>query len=375
MSSQVTSRLSIAVLPDFPEERWPSMDLCAEMLHRELLSNADVELHRFVPRYTRFVSHVLPFGFADKFDRLRNRLRCYPKQVRVLRNEFDAYHVVDHSYSQLLLELPPGRAGVYCHDLDTFRCVLDPQRDARPRWFRAMTGRILKAFQSAAVVFHSTDSVKEELLRYGLIDPSRLVKAPYGYAREFCPQDPPGLPPAGVPDRFIMHVGSCIPRKRIDVLLATFERLHARDSDLHLVQVGGEWTPDQRATLLRVPADRVLQTRGIDRVQLASIYRRAAMVLQPSEAEGFGLPVIEALACGAPVVASDIASLREVGGDAALFCAVGDVESWASCVSDVLSGVRLPPAKSLRLAQAAKFSWAAHAQTIVSAYRRVCGAR
>ena len=63
----------------------------------------------------------------------------------------------------------------------------------------------------------------------------------------------------------------------------------------------------------------------LDRDELADLYRRAALVLLPSDREGFGLPVVEAMACGTPVVASDIPALREIGGDAAAYCAPGDV--------------------------------------------------
>ena len=63
----------------------------------------------------------------------------------------------------------------------------------------------------------------------------------------------------------------------------------------------------------------------LDRATLAAVYRRSALVLLPSEREGFGLPVLEALACGTPVVASDIDALREVGGDAVRYCPAEDV--------------------------------------------------
>ena len=66
-----------------------------------------------------------------------------------------------------------------------------------------------------------------------------------------------------------------------------------------------------------------------DPFELAEVYRRAPVVLIPSGAEGFGLPVIEALACGAAVVASDIPALREAGGPAAAFVPVGDVGAWS----------------------------------------------
>src|SRR5262249_18979677 len=110
------------------------------------------------------------------------------------------------------------------------------------------------------------------------------------------------------------------------------------------------------------------QVRGLSREQLAELYRRAAAVLVPSEAEGFGLPVIEALACGAAVVASDIPALREAGGAAAAFRPVADVPAWADAVVPVLLGPASAPPREARLAHAARFSWREHARVIAEAY-------
>src|SRR5204863_273063 len=80
-------------------------------------------------------------------------------------------------------------------------------------------------------------------------------------------------------------------------------------------------------------ADHLVCLDDVDEPTLAALYRRAAIVLQPSEREGFGLPLIEAMACGTPVVASDLAALREVGGDAVRYCPVGEAASVSLCPS------------------------------------------
>ena len=73
---------------------------------------------------------------------------------------------------------------------------------------------------------------------------------------------------------------------------------------------------------------RLVELPFVDRTTLAALYRRATLALLPSEREGFGLPLVESLACGTPVVASDIPALREVGGSAASYCPVADVSAW-----------------------------------------------
>src|SRR5205823_1258570 len=223
----------------------------------------------------------------------------------------DLFHVVDHSYAQLVHTLPPERTGVYCHDLDAFRCLLEPSREPRPRWFRAIARRILHGLQKAAIVFHSTLAIRRQMERFGLIDPQRLVHAPYGISPEFTEDSSEHDESPASP--FLLHVGSCIPRKRMDVLLNVFAEARNDYPELRLVKVGGPWLPEQREQIDRLGiAAAITQLTGVSRDTIARLYRQAALVLIPSEAEGFGLPVIEALACGSVVVASVLAVLREV---------------------------------------------------------------
>src|SRR5262249_52643226 len=160
-------------------------------------------------------------------DRLLNRFWDYPYHVGGRKHLFDWFHVADHSYAQLVNVLPSERTGVFCHDLDAFQCLLEPQRESKPRWFRLIMRRVLNGLQKAAVVFHSTVEMRRRIEAYGLIDPAKLVHAPYGVSPEFNVESGGGgsLPASAPRDRgkpFLLHVGSCIPRKRIDVLLHLF---------------------------------------------------------------------------------------------------------------------------------------------------------
>jgi glycosyltransferase involved in cell wall biosynthesis len=235
-----------------------------------------------------------------------------------------------------------------------------------------MTLRILKGVQSAAVVFHATNEVARQVREHGLVDPRRLVHAPLGVAREFsavedsAPVDPMLSRAAEMP--FVMHVGSCIARKRIDVLLDVFAELRRARSELRLVKIGGEWTDRQLAQQRRLGIEQsIVHLHALDRRALAWLYRRAFAVLMTSDAEGFGLPMIEALACGAPVVASDIAAMREVGGDAVAFCPVGDIGAWVSAVIECADSTT----KELRIAQASKYSWQNHARIVAETYLKL----
>jgi len=379
-SSGARAELRLGLICDLVEENWPSMDLVAEFLWTQLRARPEGEvLAKCIrPRMARRLSRlrcVGAGGMARNGDRFLARFWDYPRHLRRRAGDFDCFHVCDHSYAHLVRELPAERTGVFCHDLDAFRCLLAPELEARPTWFRAMTRRILRGLQRAALIFCSTRVTQERIKELSLVDPSRLVYAPYGVAPEFSAEL--DLSDAELGRRlnlpkgpWLLHVGSCIPRKRVDVLLDVLSAIRERHPDLSLVQVGGKWTPAllRQITQYRLTAA-VRQFRGLDRMTLAALYRRARLVLLPSEAEGFGLPVVEALACGAPVVASELPVLREVGGKAAVYCHVANVPHWVETVARLLTNPDAGPDRTVRIAQARCFSWQKHAETILNAYQ------
>lgn len=370
-------RPRLAVFCDFLEEDWPSMDLVADELIAALERDfsAAVAVARVRPRLTRRASRLPRLGerrVARNTDILLGRFWDYPRHAR--RERADLYHVSDHSYAHLVHELPAERTGVYCHDLHAFRCLLEPEREPRPLWFRRMMQRVLDGMQRARVVFFSTEHVRRGIEQAGLVEPARLIHAPYGTAPEYVPEAQPGdgaaLSALGLTSHgYLMHVGSTIARKRLDTVLDTFAECRARSPELKLLQVGGTWTREQAEQLRALRIEKgVVQVRRIERLTLAALYRGAGVVLMPSDAEGFGLPVTEALACGAAVLVSDIPPLREAGGDAVGVAPVGDVGAFVEAVRGELEGSRPLPDRARRLAHAARFSWTNHARTVLRGY-------
>jgi glycosyltransferase involved in cell wall biosynthesis len=218
--------------------------------------------------------------------------------------------------------------------------------------------------------------VRAQILDARLLDAEKLVKVPLGVADAYTSEPDPLSPDNALSNElggrpFVIHVGSAIPRKRLDTLFDVFAGLRRAFPDLVMVKVGGEFTAAQRARVERLNlAHALIHTEFMESRAIAGLYRRAAALLQPSDAEGFGLPVLEALACGCRVVASAIPSLLEVGGKAATYCSVGAVDEWVHTVERILNETDTPPQRAARLAQAAKYSWHAYAAAIVDAYRR-----
>lgn len=379
------AQMRLAVICDYLEENWHSMDLCAQMLlkHLQAEHTASIKTIQICPEFNWRCQKIPWFGkknFAYNGDRLLNRFWDYPRYLSRRVTDFDLYHVADHSYAQLVNVLPPELTGVYCHDIDAFRSLVEPDKDPRPSWYQAMSRKILRGLQSCAVVFYSTAEVRKQIEHYRLVEPSRLVYAPYGIAPEFAMTSEK----ASITDQeileqigeapFILHVGSCIPRKRIDILLEVFAQLRTIYPELRLVKVSGEWTQSQQQQIAQFNIGKsIIYLQGLQRTTIAALYQRASAVLLTSEAEGFGLPVIEALACGAIVVASDIPVLREVGGQAAVYCPTADVSVWVKTVAQLLANPTSAPVLNLRLAEAKKYSWSAHAEIIAQSYAKLAG--
>ena len=348
----------IAVVADLLEELWPSMDLAAEQLatHLSRLDGFEGMLIRPPLRVSRRGRR------ASAIERALGRFVQLPLELASRRFKADYFHIADHSYGHLSLLFPHDRVGVYCHDIDAYRALL-PGSDA-PRSRKLLSRLLLRGLRHASVVFHSTSSVREEILRYDLVPASRLVQAPLGIATEFL-----GRPTPGVGLRpYLLHVGSCTPRKNVELLLKVFASARQRLPGLRLVQIGGHWTEAQRAYIEKAKlTPHIQQRRGISRDELASQYAGATAVLVPSLAEGFGIPVIEALACGAPVIASDIPVLREVGFEGVRFCSLVDLDDWVRTVESLwLTGTR--PSSETRDRIRARYTWRAQAKIIGETY-------
>ncbi|KQM05599.1 glycosyltransferase [Frankia sp. CpI1-P] len=246
------------------------------------------------------------------------------------------------------------------------------------RWHRLMGER---AARHADAVIVPTLAVAAEVARHLPIPPERLHAIGEGVAEAVVrvPADADaraarlGLPPPG---GYLLTLATLEPRKGLDTALAALRR--PDDPGLPLVHVGaaGWGGLDVRTEAARHGLDgsRVRTLGRISDEDLAVVLSRAGVLLAPSRSEGFGLPVVEAMAHGVPVVISDAPALVEVAGDAALVAGVGDAAALSSAVARIVGDSdlrgRLSDAGRTR-AQA--FTWNAAAEATWALYRRVGG--
>jgi glycosyltransferase involved in cell wall biosynthesis len=382
--------LRVAVIADYLEEGWPSMDLVADMLfdrlQREHSTTVTPTLVRPAMRRRAGRLPAAAGAWTRTFDRIANRLWDYPQLASALAERFDVFHIVDHSYAQLVHRLPAARTLVTCHDLDTFRSVLYPELEHRTPVFRAMTRHILDGLRKAGHIACDSHATRDALVAKAGVLLERTSVVPNGPHPSCTPNPEPAadidaarlLGPRGA-TLDVLHVGSTIPRKRIDVLLQVIASLRTAHRHLRLVRVGGPFTAAQQAQVRQLGlGEAVVVLPALDRSTLAAVYRRSALLLMPSEREGFGLPVLEALACGTPVVASDVPALREVGGYAATYCPLEDIDAWHQAVTRLLDERSQNPSQwALRresgIRRASAFSWSRYASDVAVLYARIAG--
>jgi len=267
-------------------------------------------------------------------------------------------------------------------DVPVVTTIHDISFEHFPRLFRPATLARLRALvpwsgrHSAAVVTVSEFSRHDILERYRL-DPDSVFVTPEAAEPHFRPVPAPEasvvLRSLGLPDRFILSVGDLQPRKNLPRLFAAYDLLLQRGVEVpDLVVVGKRAWLD--ADILSTVARRRLEERirftgFIPGETLPALYSSAAAFVYPSLFEGFGLPILEAMACGAPTVTSNSSSMPEVAGDAALLVNPESVEELAGASERVLGDTELRADLVRRgHAQSGEFTWARTAAQTVEAY-------
>jgi glycosyltransferase involved in cell wall biosynthesis len=182
------------------------------------------------------------------------------------------------------------------------------------------------------------------------------------------PPDPETKRRLGLPKRYILAVGTLEPRKNLPLLIAAYGQWRASSADVPGLVLTGPagWGP--QLDLEALPPGSVTTTGYLDEAVLRHVVAGARCVAFPSLYEGFGLPPVEALACGVPVVATDLPVTREVLGDAARLVPRGDCDSLAAALAQECAASSTDEQILQRRARARQWTWEACAQKAMAAY-------
>ena len=285
--------------------------------------------------------------------------------------DVELFHATEHL-------LPPLRGVPTVLTIHDMIFKMFPEHQKRLNYWYLNATMPLYCRKADAIVTVSESSKRDIVAHYGL-DPARVNVIYEAAAPEFVPAAPEALDEVrrrySLPERFMIHVGTIEPRKNLTRLIAALERLREAGLIIPLLVVGGKgWLYDEFFERLEQSnvRDDVHFPGFVPSADLPAIYSAASLAAVPSVYEGFGLPVLEAMACGTPVVSSGASSLPELGGEAARYFDPYDVEAMAEAIGEVWGDELLQgEMREKGLRQAAKFSWKRAAEETWAVYKSI----
>jgi glycosyltransferase involved in cell wall biosynthesis len=246
------------------------------------------------------------------------------------------------------------------------------------RLARRARRRLPVAARSSVMIITATESVKREICEHLCVRPERIAVTPYAPRRSFRPvpleQTIETRRRLGIEDEFILFVGTIEPRKNLLTLVRAFEEI-LRHTALRpqLVIVGREgWLNSDLHSFIERSGirERLLLTGYVPEADLAALYSSCRVCVYPSLYEGFGLPPLEAMACGAPVITSNIPTIVETVEASARLVAPTDTRALASAIIELLGDeAERRHLSSAGLQRAAQFSWERTARQTMDVYR------
>ena len=269
------------------------------------------------------------------------------------RRGLTVYHETNHA-------APPfsGPVVLTVHDLSTL-ILPETEEPARVRHFAPA---LRQHARRATRLITPTEAIAAQVVERLGVARDRVRAIPHGVSPRFTPDGPTASP---VPGRYILYVGALGPRKGVDTLLAAWRALPRAIREEHALVLAG---PLQRLDPTGLEDAVVLGYVRDD--ELPPLLRGAAAFCYPSRYEGFGLPLLEALACAVPAVASDDPALLEVAGACALQFPRGDVEALTHALTRIIEDTQLRISLIRKgPARAAEFTWERSATAHLAAYR------
>ncbi|WP_009632904.1 glycosyltransferase family 4 protein [Synechocystis sp. PCC 7509] len=306
----------------------------------------------------------------------------YPLTLK--QKKADLFHVIDHSDGHLIYWLKKNHQPIVvtCHDLINLVNPENVTNQARipaismAVWKYAVQG-LKKADRIIAVSAHTAKDIVQQLD----INKEQIAIVPDAVEILFHPLAADKVAffrsqhHISAETMCLLHVGSNHPRKNVSTILKLLAALKIQGFSIHLWKVGADFTEEQKTFIQTQALETSVSYLGKPNKQtLVEIYNAADVLLSPSHYEGFGMTVIEAMACGTPVIAANVTSLPEVVGDAGVLTEPTDVSAMVAAVERLYQDSNYR--QSLRekgLNRAKLFTWEATAKAIATEYEKMIG--
>lgn len=286
------------------------------------------------------------------------------------RLEADLYH----SPYYLMPYRPGVPAVLTVHDLIPLRLPRQSTLQARLlfRWTMAL------ALRTARFVIAVSEATQRDLSRWFRVPTDRVSVISEATDPAFYPRSSAEVEALhhryGLPESFVLYVGSNKPHKNLLCLVEAWAQV-TQHAIRNTLVIAGPWDPrypEPRRRAEQLGLENIRWLGPVPEADLPALYSAATLFVFPSLYEGFGLPVLEAMACGVPVICSDTSSLPEVAGDAALRVDPTDGEAMAAAIAELLTNLaRREEMREKGLQQAARFSWKRTASLTLEIYRGV----
>ena len=282
-----------------------------------------------------------------------------------------------HQASLIFTPAPEGYLGpqripqvVMVHDL---RPISHPERSLQSLYFRSWVPPLLRSCRHVLTNSHFT---AREIQRCTGLPDNRITVTPLGYDEQMFKPDP--LSPGSEERPYLLHVGQAYPHKNLRRLIQAFAQIALRYPDLRLVLAGKPHpteTPVLHALVVELGLQQSVEFRSyVPYAELPDLYRGALALVYPSLWEGFGLPVLEAMACGTPVITSLGSGTEEVAGDAAVLIDPSHAYALQRAVETVVDDPeRRQMLRAKGLKRALAFDWAATAAQTSGCLQALCG--
>jgi glycosyltransferase involved in cell wall biosynthesis len=285
-------------------------------------------------------------------------------------------HILDHSYAHILRATRDTPSVVTVHDLIPQITVQRKPHNLRERIRNALLARVLDSLRKADAWIVATEWLKTELAEW-LDEDERIHVIPYGVDEAFFAPPVDGREVVRqwwkIPeDAFVvLHVGSVDKRKNFGAVIGALDGLRSEGVEAWLLQVGGTLSPEHVADIKARNLDGAVTALGAaNEADLRAAYRASDVLLFPSLYEGFGFPVLEAMASELPVVTSGAGGLAEVAGEAALVVGGREVEPYTAVLKGIAESEEARGTLARRgLEQARRFRWAEAARRTADVYR------
>lgn len=332
------------------------------------------------------------FGGGERGKRMAGRHARFVRYPHLIKEAAgaDIYHVLDHSHTNLALVPPAAKTVLTCHDIIPLLAAKGMIPMPTGRFTQYTFPLRIRCMKRCHTVIAISESTKKNLVEVAGLSPEQVTVVYYGVNRAFAPlpekesgaaaEERQGiLANHNIPahGRVLFHVGTATRYKNTPAILHALKALKEdpRIGDkVYFLRVGADFFDDEKALIETLGVgDRVRYAGKIfDDTLLAAYYRAGDVFVFPSIWEGFGWPPLEAMACGTPVVTSNVASLPEVVGDAGITVAPQDHAALIEALRSILTNDdKRHLLREKSLLRARRFTWEECARGTLSVYEKV----